>query len=223
MSVTPPTPFFIDHSTKINCSHIWFPISSFPSWYLLKVRVQGSGVLCAHMPALFSPNQQISPLSFSSCQDGGMHHKGHGHGFPLVWLNEKVKRGHHEMAVEQRCHPRRDRRPHISIKWHRLCLCRRLSQEPEGSWGLLWPGLVSLWRWFWGLWGAGREQRTVTWTFLTVGEWDRGVEWFVCLFVWLCDGPPTQTNNIYLYLCVTSAGICLQLRPFNPGLEAETE
>ena len=91
-----------------------------PSWHSLKVRVQGSCVLCAHNPALFIPNQPpVSPpslLFFFLCQSGEMHHKGHGHGFPLVWLHEKVRWGHHEMAVRPSHRPHRDRSPCITLK-----------------------------------------------------------------------------------------------------------
>lgn len=94
------------------------PILFSPSWHFLKVRVQGSCVLCAHGSALFIPNQLLffSPLFL--CQSREMHHKGHGHGFPLVWLNEKVRWGHHEMALRPSHHPHRDQSPYITLKWH---------------------------------------------------------------------------------------------------------
>lgn len=65
-----------------------------PSWPSLKVRVQGSCVLCAHGPALFIPNQPaLSLFFFFLCQNGEMHHKGHGHGFPFGLTQWKGQMG----------------------------------------------------------------------------------------------------------------------------------
>lgn len=97
--------------------HAWtcLPIkssSASPLWHTVKVRVQGSHVLCAHCCALFIPNPTF--FLFLLCQNGEKHYKGHGHGFPLVWLYEKVSRGHHEMAVRPSRRSHRDRSGYIN-------------------------------------------------------------------------------------------------------------
>lgn len=65
---------------------------------------------------------------FLLCQNGEKRHKGHGHGFPLVWLYEKVRGGHHEMAV------RPSRRSH----WAGSC-----STSPEMARAENIPGMCS--------------------------------------------------------------------------------
>ena len=116
-----------------------------PSRHLLKVTVQGSCVLCAHRPALFSPNQLL--FFFPTHQNGEMHHKGHGNRFPLVWLHEKVRWGHHEMAARPSRRPLRDPSPYITLKWHGMSpsVGRSLRKRGGGgSRGPVGPRLVPL-------------------------------------------------------------------------------
>lgn len=77
---------------------------------------------CVHtgLPFSFPISPSLGFFFFFLCQNGERHHKGHGHGFPLVWLNEKVRWGHHEMAVRPSHRPHRDPSPCITLKWHRL-------------------------------------------------------------------------------------------------------
>ena len=75
-----------------------------------------------------------------------MHHKGHGHGFPLVWLYEKVRWGHHEMAVRPSHRPHRDQSPCITLKMAQARVpLGPPSPEPGGSREPPWPRLVPLW------------------------------------------------------------------------------
>lgn len=119
-----------------------------PSWPSLKVRVQGSCVLCAHRPALFIPNQPaLSLFFFSSCaRMERCTTKVMDMDFLLVWLNEKVRWGHHEMAVRPSHRPHRDQSPYITQKWHRLSPCGSRSHQnqdgpvspPDLVWSPLW-------------------------------------------------------------------------------------
>lgn len=111
-NIFPSSAYLCKPSFFDSIDHAWtrLPIKSHsisPSWHTVKVRVQGSRVLCAHRCALFIPNPTF--FFFLLCQNGEKHHKGHGHGFPLVWLHEKVRGGHHEMAVRPSRRPHRDR------------------------------------------------------------------------------------------------------------------
>lgn len=95
---------------------------------------------------LLCPFHSQSHFFFLLCQNGEKHHKGHRHGFPLVWLYEKVRGGHHEMAVRPSRRSRRDRSRYTSpemarLKTFRGCAAGTRKVPPS----LAWPHLVPNW------------------------------------------------------------------------------
>lgn len=100
--------------------------------------------VCTLCCALFIPNPTFF---FLLCQNGEKHHKGHRHGFPLVWLDEKVRGGHHEMAARPSRRSHRDRSL-LHQAWNGTGW-KHSGDAPTGTskvpLSLAWPHLVPNW------------------------------------------------------------------------------